>query len=381
MLKPESILSADVLTASAKASSPDVLTAQSVSLLRKMVATPSETFSEQAVSDMLYSTLSQWGLDIHRCGLNLYALNQHFDSSKPTLVLDAHIDTVPACSSYTRDPLDPGNDPDIVWGLGSNDDGGSVVAMIAVFRHFHEADLPINLVLNLVVEEERCGDRGECLMFSQDGPAPVREARWVIVGEPTLMRAATSERGLLVLDGFAEGVSGHAARSEGVNALYIALDDIAALRAHKFERSSSLMGEVRLNVTQITAGSAHNVVPDKCNFVVDVRPTDVYDNQELLQELQALCRSRLIPRNLKNRSSATPSSSLLLRAVDELGIEKFSSPTTSNWIKLPCEAIKMGPGGCARSHRADEFIRVKEIEDAVIIYKKFIEKLYGYFME
>lgn len=357
------------------------LTAQSVDLLRRMVATPSETFSEQNVSDLIFETLTLWGIAPMREGLNVYAVNKAFDAAKPTLVLDAHIDTVPACASYTRDPFDSGNDPDIVWGLGSNDDGGSVVAMTAVFRHFYEAVLPLNLVLNLVVEEERAGEKGDCLMFSENGPECIRNAKWVIIGEPTGMKAATSERGLLVLDGLAEGVSGHAARNEGVNALYIAMDDIAALRSHKFGRTSEIMGDVRLNVTQINAGTAHNVVPDKCTFVVDVRPTDAYDNAELFAELQGLCKSTLTPRNLKNRSSATPADSLLMKTVDQLGIESFSSPTTSNWIKIHKEAVKMGPGESSRSHHSDEFIKVSEIEDAVIKYVKFIETLYGNIME
>lgn len=357
------------------------LTAQSVALLRKMVATPSVTFSEQEVSDLIYETLLSWGLAPQRKGLNVYAVNSKFDENKPTLVLDSHIDTVPACASYTRDPFDSGDDPAKVWGLGSNDDGGSVVSMIAVFRHFYDAMLPVNIVLNLVVEEERAGAGGDCLMFGPDGPRCITEASWVIVGEPTGMRAATSERGLLVLDGLAEGVSGHAARNEGVNALYVALEDIEALRHHSFSKHSAIMGDVRLNVTQMNCGTAHNVIPDKCSFVVDVRPTDVYDNEELMQELQTICKSRLTPRNLKNRSSATAQDSLLLKTCRSLGIEEFSSPTTSNWIKIQKDAIKMGPGDSARSHHADEYIMVSEIEDAVEKYVKFIETLYGNFME
>ncbi|MBR5724845.1 MAG: peptidase dimerization domain-containing protein, partial [Bacteroidales bacterium] len=189
------------------------------------------------------------------------------------------------------------------------------------------------------------------------------------------------ERGLLVLDGLAQGVSGHAARGEGVNALYIALDDIAALRAHRFNKVSPLMGEVHLNVTQIEAGFAHNVIPDRCKFVVDIRPTEQYTNGEILAELQALCRSRLTPRNLANRSSATRSDSLLLRTVGDLGIETFSSPTTSDWMRIPVDAVKMGPGDSARSHKADEFIRADEVRKGIDGYIAFIEKFYGNTLE
>ena len=191
------------------------------------------------------------------------------------------------------------------------------------------------------------------------------------------MKAATSERGLLVLDGEAVGVSGHAARGEGVNALYIALEDIKALRDHTFVKHSPVMGDVRLTVTQINAGTAHNVVPDDCRFVVDVRPTDKYDNAELAEELQALCKSRLTPRNLKNKSSATQDGSPLLAAVRKLGIETFSSPTTSDWIRIHHDALKMGPGDSSRSHKADEYILVSEIEEAVAKYIEFIETYYG----
>ena len=252
--------------------------------------------------------------------------------------------------------------------------------MIAAYRHFLDVKAPVNLILNLSCEEERSGPDGSALIFGPDGPFAKGELPTpdsVIVGEPTGMKAATSERGLLVLDGEAVGVSGHAARGEGVNALYIALEDIKALRDHTFVKHSPVMGDVRLTVTQINAGTAHNVVPDDCRFVVDVRPTDKYDNAELAEELQALCKSRLTPRNLKNKSSATQDGSPLLAAVRKLGIETFSSPTTSDWIRIHHDALKMGPGDSSRSHKADEYILVSEIEEAVAKYIEFIETYYG----
>ncbi len=192
------------------------------------------------------------------------------------------------------------------------------------------------------------------------------------------MKAATSEKGLLVLDGEAHGVSGHAARGEGINALYIALDDIAALRAHRFEKVSPVMGDVHLNVTQIEAGTAHNVIPDLCRFVVDIRPTDVYSNPEILEELQGVCRSELRARNLANRSSATSRDGALYAAVRSLALQEFSSPTTSDWMRISgagVDAVKMGPGDSARSHRADEYIKVSEITEAIEIYSRFIVTL------
>jgi len=354
---------------------------QSVELLRQMVRIPSESFSEQEVSDLIVSRLRSWGVECRQIGRNILASNKNFDRKLPTLALDAHIDTVPASSGYTRDPLDPGNDPSVVNGLGSNDDGASVVSLIAAFRHFYDRQLPVNLMLVLSPEEERSGPDGARFIYSADGPEEVKTVKWVIIGEPTQMKAAICERGLLVLDGEAKGVSGHAARKEGINALYIALDDITALRTHKFSRISPLMGEVGLNVTQISAGYAHNVVPDSCKFVVDIRPTEQYTNEDILEELQAFCKSTLVPRSLKNLSSATFDGSQLKATADRLGIETFSSPTASNWRAIGRDGIKMGPGDSARSHHADEYVLVSEIEEGVEKYIKFIESFYGNIME
>lgn len=361
------------------------LSEDSVHLLRQMVRIPSLSGEEAAVAGCIGASLTEWGIPFELVRGNLLSLNRRFDPRKPTLALDAHLDTVPVCNGYTRDPFDSGNDPDVIYGLGSNDDGGSVVSLIAAFRHFYEREMPVNLMLVLSREEEVSGPDGTRWLFAPDGlfatdgrwPVP----RWVIVGEPTGMRAATSERGLLVLDGEAQGVSGHAARGEGVNALYIALDDISALRAHVFAKHSPLMGDVRLSVTQIEAGHAHNVIPDRCRFVVDIRPTEQYTNQEILEELQALCCSTLRARNLANRSSATAAGSPLLAAAEALGIPTFSSPTTSDWMRIPCDAIKMGPGESQRSHKADEFIRVQEIAEGIDRYIAFIEKFYGNTLE
>lgn len=350
-----------------------------------MVRIPSLSFEEVQVCSHISERLTGWGIDHKVRKNNIIAVNSHFSPEKKTLAMDAHMDTVPVNNGYTRDPFDPGDDETIIHGLGSNDDGGSVVSMIATFRHFYNADLPFNLMLILSCEEERSGDDGTRWLFSEDGyfakdgefPMP----DWVIVGEPTGMRAATSERGLLVIDGEAHGVSGHAARGEGVNALYIALDDIEKLRSHTFTKHSPVMGDVKLNVTMINSGTAHNVIPDLCTFVVDIRPTEQYSNQEILDELQAVCRSSLKARNLKNRSSATRPDSPLYKTVEELGLEMFSSPTTSDWMRIGRDAVKMGPGDSSRSHKADEYILTSEIAGAVTTYIRFIEKFYGNTLE
>ena len=402
------------------------LTAEAVSLLKEMIAIPSPSFKEDAVCSHISQWMSARGMAHERIGNNIVA--EHIvDPSLPTLMLCAHIDTVEPCEGYSFDPYIPMSCPeDRVCGLGSNDDGASVVSMIAAYRYLcsgldrgfqnnpssscgaaarcksPQGCLPIahdpcgqggstvlktpiqtteshsNLLLVLTCEEERSGKGGMTGLWGRRicGRNEVREGctpvDYAIVGEPTGMKAATSERGLLVIDATARGISGHAARNEGRNALYIALEDIDRLRRYEFTKVSPKMGKVNLNVTQINAGSAHNVIPDRCDFVIDIRPTEQYTNEEILAELQSICDSELVPRNLANRSSATYEGSSLQVTAESLGIETFSSATTSDWMRIGCDAIKMGPGESCRSHRKDEFVYVKEIEEGIRTYIEFI---------
>lgn len=347
------------------------LTAEAVELLREMVAIPSPSFHEDAVCSHISNWLTAKGVEHERVGNNIIA--EHIvDPSKPTLMLCAHIDTVVPCEGYTFDPYKPENCPtDMIQGLGSNDDGASAVSMIAAFRFFGTRTTIPNITLVLTCEEERSGKGGMTGLWGKR----LNRIDYAIVGEPTGMKAATSERGLLVIDATAHGVSGHAARNEGKNALYIALEDIERLRKHEFTKVSPKMGRVNLNVTQISAGSAHNVIPDRCDFVIDIRPTEQYSNEEILQELQAICESELKPRNLANRSSATKEDSPLQKTAERMGIETFSSATTSDWMRITCDSIKMGPGESTRSHRKDEFVYIDEVRNAIEIYIEFIEKI------
>lgn len=383
--------------------------AESVELLKDMVAIKSPSFEEAEVCSHISSWMTQKGILHRRSGNNIIA--EHItEAEKPVLMLCAHIDTVSPSPDYSFDPYNPDYEkaaevissilerpvkPDeIVAGLGSNDDGASVVTMIAAYRYFTEMhigssdstknspDITLeypdrtlkypdstlesvekhpNLILVLTCEEERSGKNGMTGLW----PELSEKVTHAIIGEPTGMKCATSERGLLVIDAEAHGKSGHAARNEGINALYIALEDIEKLRIHQFRKISPRMGKVNLNVTQINAGTAHNVIPDRCTFVIDIRPTEQYTNEEILEEIQSICRSTLKPRNLLNRSSATYEHSQLQRAVEELGIETFSSPTTSDWMRVGCDAIKMGPGESQRSHRKDEFVTIEEIEKGI----------------
>lgn len=324
---------------------------------------------EKDRSDFLCGYLAEKGIRTERIGYNIIARQPHHDSTKQTLMLNSHLDTVNPAASYTFDPFNPPVSDTHVYGLGSNDAGASVVCLLQTFLHFYETELPFNLILVLSCEEENSGPNGMRKL------SEILKPDFAIIGEPTGMRAAIAERGLLVIDGEAKGVSGHAARNEGVNALYIALDDIQTMKSVKFDRISPTMGEVKLTVTQINAGTQHNVVPDKCTFVVDIRPTDQYSNTEILQILQSKVKSTLTARNLTNKSSATPSNHILMKTIEKLGIESYVSPTTSDWMRISCPAIKMGPGESARSHQADEFVLVSELEMGLNGYIRFIESI------
>ncbi len=364
---------------------------EAVELLKGMIAIPSPSFSEDEVCTYISNWLTDKKIHHDRIGNNIIA--EHIcNPAVPTLMLCAHIDTVEAGGEYGFDPYRPDyrtaarvigeacgieyGPEDLVAGLGSNDDGASVVSMIAAYRHFMD-NKALNLMLVLTCEEERSGVNGMTGLW----PSLAPKVDFAIVGEPTGMKAASSERGLLVIDATARGVSGHAARNEGVNALYMAMEDIAALREHKFGKISERMGNVNLNVTRINAGTAHNIIPDTCTFVVDIRPTERYTNEEILAELQGICASELKPRNLKNRSSASETGSPLLRTAEALGIGTFSSPTTSDWMRITCDAVKMGPGESSRSHRKNEFVLISEIDNGIRTYIKFIETFIGKFNE
>lgn len=385
-----------------------ILASESVALLKEMIAIQSPSFEEEKVCSHICGWLADKGVAHERAGNNIIA-SHITDESLPTLMLCAHIDTVSASPDYSFDPYSPDyqkaaeiissirgevlEPAEIVAGLGSNDDGASAVAMIAVYRYFtdrHQGSSTtdpagnitnVNIVLVLTCEEERSGKNGMTglwgsrLCSRSEAKEGCIAVDFAIVGEPTGMKAAVAERGLLVIDATAYGVSGHAARNEGRNALYIALEDIQTLRNHEFERISQRMGKVNLNVTQIHAGTAHNVIPDRCDFVIDIRPTEKYHNEDILKELQGICSSELKARNLANRSSATFNDSPLQAAAERLGIATFSSPTTSDWMRITCDAVKMGPGESERSHKKDEYVLVSEIAEGIRTYIEFIRQL------
>ena len=344
-----------------------------IRLLSELIATPSLSRDETRSADLLFSWLEARGAHPQRLYNNVWAVAGGFDPSRPTLMLNSHHDTVRPSSSYTRDPFAPVIEHGRLYGLGSNDAGASLVALVEVFLEFCDKPLPFNLLLALSAEEECAGENGlRALLPELMNTCHIDMA---IVGEPTSMQAATAERGLVVLDCTTHGKSGHAARNEGVNALYAAMDDIALLRGFRFEKESAVLGGIGISVTQIEAGTQHNVIPDKCRFVVDVRTTDAYTNEETVEILQRALHADAVPRSTRIRASVIADNHPLVQAAVAAGCQTFISPTTSDRTLMPFPALKIGPGESARSHTADEFVGLDEIENGIDGYRKIIKIL------
>ena len=343
---------------------------EAVELLKQLIATPSRSRDEARTADLLHAFLAQCGAAPERLANNVWARAEGFDPARPTLLLNSHHDTVRPAASYTRDPYAPTVEDGKLYGLGSNDAGASVVCLLETFLTFRTRPLPFNLVLGISAEEECMGEHGTRALLPALGPIDM-----ALVGEPTRMRAAVGERGLVVLDCTAHGRAGHAARDEGINALYIAADDIAWLRGYRFERCSPLLGPIRMTATQIEAGTQHNVVPAECRFVVDVRTTDAYTNEETVEIVRRHMRSEAVPRSTRIRASAVAPEHPLVGAAAALGVERFVSPTTSDMALMAFPSLKMGAGDSARSHTADEYVLRSEVEQGVEGYIRYIAEL------
>ena len=340
-----------------------------IELLRRMIAIPSHSGEEDRVAAMLESWLQTRGLHCHRKGNNLWLDSADTRPCKgPAILLNAHIDTVRPAASYTRDPYDPALEGDRIYGLGSNDDGASVVALLAAFEELTGKEQPYRLIWSATAEEENSGRGGMEQLLPEIG-----HVDFGIFGEPTGMRLALAERGLMVLDCTAHGKSGHAAREEGDNAIYKALKDIDWLRRYRFGRVSEFLGPVKMSVTMIEAGTQHNVVPDTCRFVVDVRPNGMYSNEEILQTIRENVASDVTPRSMRRKSSHTDASHPFVRRAAELGFGTFGSPTLSNWALADFPAVKIGPGESSRSHGADEFVLRSEITSAIDGYVNLLD--------
>lgn len=342
-----------------------------IELLKTLISTPSFSKEEENAAKVMRDFLHSENIPFKTKQNNTWAFCKHFSNEKPTILLDSHIDTVRPAKGYTKDPFSPIEEGDKLFGLGSNDAGGPLVALLATFIHFYDRnDLPFNLVFAASAEEEISGLNGMQIVMPEVAPID-----FAIVGEPTKMELAIAEKGLLVLDCFAHGKSGHAARNEGENALYKAIDDIQKLRGFKFEKSSEVLGDVKISVTMIDAGSQHNVVPDVCHFVVDVRTNEHYLNKEAAEIISSLIKSEVKPRSLRLNSSGISENHPFAKLAKRKGIKIYGSPTTSDQAIISCPSVKMGPGDSARSHTADEFIYKSEIISGIERYVELIGEL------
>jgi len=310
-------------------------------------------------------------MNYHRKLNNVWAYNRHFKQEAPTLLLNSHHDTVAPNQGWTLDPFKPFEKDGKIYGLGSNDAGGSLVSLIAVFRYFyHRADLKFNLVIAATAEEENSGVNGIEAIFADLG-----KVDFAIVGEPTGMQMAIAEKGLVVLDCVARGKSGHAARDNGENAIIKAIQDIQWFHSYRFPKESETLGPIRMTVTMIQAGVQHNIIPDTCQFTVDIRTTDAYSNEEIVEIVKRHVQSEVTPRSTRLQPSKIEKDHPLVQAAQNLGIRLFGSPTTSDQAVIPVPSVKMGPGESERSHTADEFIYKQEIKEGIEKYIEFLEKL------
>lgn len=335
-----------------------------ISLLKDLIATPSFSREEDRTAELILRYLENNGVKAFRKQNNIWAKNLHFDPGLPVVLLNSHHDTVKPSGKWTRDPFAPDVLDDKLYGLGSNDAGGALTSLIGVFLHFYKKeDLPFNLILAATAEEEISGKQGVEALLPELGPIDVG-----IVGEPTLMQMAIAEKGLMVLDCEAEGKSGHAAREEGQNAIYAALADVEWFRTFRFPEKSEWLGEVKMTVTQIQAGSQHNVVPDSCRFVVDVRTTEKYTNQETYDTIASHVSCKVKPRSLRLNSSGISTDHPLVKRGKALGLNMYGSPTLSDQALMDFPTLKIGPGDSARSHTADEFIYLREISQGIELY-------------
>ena len=346
------------------------LTYDAVALLTKLIEIPRVSREEKQAADFLQQHMEEWGLIPQREGNNLWSIAPDYEEDRPTLLLCAHIDTVKAVDGWTHSPNQATTEGDILYGLGSNDDGASLVSLLQVFCVLRTQTRPYNLVFLSTAEEEIGGHNGIERVLPLLPHIDV-----ALVGEPTGMQPAIAEKGLMVLDVTAHGQAGHAARNEGENAIYKAIKDIEWFRNTNFPNQSKLLGPTKMTVTLIDAGTQHNVIPDKCHFVVDVRTNEFYSNEEIYSEIQKHVDSEVIARSFRLNSSRIDIKHPLVRRAIELGREPYGSPTLSDQALLRCPSLKMGPGDSSRSHTANEFIKTSEISHAIELYLKLLDGL------
>ena len=348
----------------------ETLTKEALNLLKVLIETPSFSSEEDQTALLIGQWFTSHQITFKRTNNNVWAKNKLFDSSKKTILLNSHHDTVKPNKGYTKDPFTAEVSEGKLFGLGSNDAGGCLVSLLAAFTYFYDKQLKYNLVIVASAEEESSGPNGLNSMLSEIPPID-----FAIVGEPTQLKLAIAEKGLLVLECKAKGTSGHAAHGNGDNAIYNAMKDIAWFQQFEFPKISETLGKVKMTVTQIQAGNQHNVIPAHCDFVVDVRVTDAYTNKEVLDIVKSNVKSEVKARSLRLNSSSIPKNHPIVKAGIQLGKTTYGSPTLSDQAVLSCPSLKLGPGDSLRSHTANEFIYVNEIEEGVDFYIKILSEI------
>ena len=345
---------------------------EQLELLKRLIATPSTTGSEQEVSAILKADMERHGYKPECIGLNLLCYGHSYDPAKPTILLNSHMDTVKPVAGWTRDPFTPTIEDGRLYGLGSNDDGAGLVSLLYAFYELDSKPQSYNPLFLATVEEERNGQNGMKLAVQSLPKVDV-----ALIGEPTGMQPAVAEKGLMVLDFTVHGKAGHAARNEGINALYRATELIEKLRAFKFDKVSDLLGPVKFTITMINAGTQHNVIPDTCTFTADVRTNEMYSNHEVFEIIKGLLPEwcDVQARSFNLNSSRIDASHPIIRKAVSMGLVPYGSPTLSDQAILDCPSFKMGPGDSARSHTADEYIGLQELEYALPVYMKLLDGL------
>ncbi len=343
------------------------LLSDAISLLQKLIATPSISREEVHAADVFENELKSYGLDYERKGNNLWCIPPQMKAGKPTLLLNAHIDTVKPVASWTRNPFKPTLEDDTLYGLGSNDCGGGLVTLLQVYRYFLKHESPYNIIYLASAEEEVSGANGISSVLPLLPHIDV-----AIVGEPTGMQPAVAEKGLMVVDMTARGKSGHAARNEGVNAIYEMIDDLAWIRQYQFRKESEFLGPTKMTVTVIHAGTQHNVIPDECTAVIDIRTNEYYKNEYVFEFLRSHLHSEVKARSFRLHSSHIDINHPLVQKCLRMGKKPFGSPTLSDQALMSFPSFKMGPGESSRSHSADEYIRISELEQAINEYIELI---------
>ena len=339
-----------------------------VELLKKLITTPSVSRNEKDAADIMEQTIRSYGFEPQREANNLWIIDPHYDESRPTLLLNAHIDTVKPVASWSRDPFSPDVEDGVLYGLGSNDCGGGLCSLLQIFRMLTEKPQSYNLIYLASAEEEVSGKDG----ITRALPL-LPHIDLAIVGEPTGMNPAVAEKGLMVLDVIAHGKSGHAARNEGVNAIYEALDDMRWIRDYKFEKVSEFLGPTKMTLTVVNAGTQHNVIPDKCTMLVDIRTNEFYDNEEVYEFIRQHLKSEVKAHSFRLKSSRIDPEHPLIRKCVAMGMKPFGSPTLSDQALMHFPSFKLGPGESSRSHSANEFIRISEIRDAIAKYETLLD--------